>query len=92
MKLVKFQERSTLGGGNAHRFLWHRRAVRCGTKSHLEEFVGVGDGFLYILPELRVIAGVQDGSPYTSTHKQDTGTDNFAYRNAVGGEERVEVT
>jgi len=71
--------------GNTHRFLWHRCAVRCGTKRHLEEFIRVGNGLLHVLPEVRVIAGVQDGSTHSPTHKEDTCTNDFAYGNTGGG-------
>lgn len=71
--------------GSTYRFLWHRCAIRCRTKCHLKEFIRVGHGLLHALPELRIIAGVQDGSTYSSPHKQDTCTDDFAYRNTEGG-------
>lgn len=70
--------------GAAYRFLWHGHNVRRRTERHLKQFVRVGNGFLYILPETRVVAGIQDGSPYSSTHKQDAGTNDFAYRTAGG--------
>lgn len=68
--------------GNTYWFLWHWCAGRCRAKCQLKEFVRVGNGLLHALPELFVIAGIQDGSTYPSTHQQETRTNDFACGNA----------
>lgn len=75
--------------GDTYWFLWHWCAGRCRAKCHLEEFVRVGNGLLHALPELPVIAGIQDSATYPSTHKQQTCTNDFAHGNT---EEERRVT
>lgn len=48
-------------------FLWQWNSVRWGTKDHLKVYLS-RYGFLYILPEMGIPFGIQDGA--TSTYQQ----------------------